>query len=108
VPGNVPKVADVTVVEKAPGIYTVTVSDGTGTSSHTVRIPVGLPDALGCAHVDQVELVRSSFAFLLERESASSILRNFSLEQIGDYFPEYRDTIRRSLAARAPGGETGP
>jgi len=48
--------------------------------------------------------------FLLEREPPTSILRTFSLEQIGDYFPDYRATIRRTLA-RDPGvggGAAGP
>jgi hypothetical protein len=91
--------ADVTVVETTAGTYTVTIRVGPRTSSHTVRVPAGLPDALGCGAVPGAELVRVSFAFLLERESPSSILRNFSLEQIGDYFPEYPDTVRRMLVA---------
>jgi hypothetical protein len=99
--------AEVTVVEKAAGSYTVTVQTAEHTTTHTVRIPAGLPAALGCAQIPGAELVRCSFAFLLEREPPTSILRTFSLEQIGDYFPEYRDTIRRTLAGeggrRAPG-----
>lgn len=39
------------------------------------------------------ELVRRSFAFLLEREGAESILREFDLTAIGRYFPEYEETI---------------
>ena len=41
------------------------------------------------------ELVRASFAFLLEREPARSILRRFSLDVIGDYFPEYAAEMAR-------------
>jgi hypothetical protein len=37
----------------------------------------------------------------LEREPATSILRSFSLEQIGDYFSDYRETIRERLAGPA-------
>jgi hypothetical protein len=73
-----------------------------------VRVPAGLPHALGCADVPGVELVRASFAFLLEREPPSSILRNFSLEQIGDYFPEYPDSVRRFLAPATGAGDSGP
>jgi len=86
------------VAEGTPGTYTVTILDGSRTSTHTVRVPAGLPEALGCDRVPITELVHRSFAFLLERESPSSILRNFSLEQIGEYFPEYPDVIRRALA----------
>lgn len=35
------------------------------------------------------DLVRRSFAFLLEREPPSSILRRFDLAVIQRYFPEY-------------------
>jgi hypothetical protein len=94
-------VAEVTVVEKAAGTYTVTINDGTASRSHTVRVPTGLPDALGCGLVPVIELVRGSIAFLLERESPTSILRTFSLEQIGDYFPEYRATISRTLGPQS-------
>ena len=39
------------------------------------------------------DLVRRSFAFLLDREPPSSILREFDLTEIGRYFPEYEATI---------------
>ncbi len=97
------------MVETAAGSYTVTVRAGDDTTTHTVRVPAGLPAALGCSQVPGAELVRWSFGFLLEREPPTSILRTFSLEQIGDYFPEYGDTIRNSLAGevggRVPGSE---
>jgi hypothetical protein len=101
-------VAEVTVVEEADDTYTVTVEDRSRSTTHRVRVPPGLPGALGCPQVPVAELVRCSFAFLLAREPATSILRSFSLEQIGDYFPEYGATIRRTLA-RDPGGRSpGP
>jgi hypothetical protein len=91
--------ADVTVTEKEPDVYTVVVDDGGRTTTHTVLVPAELAASLGCGHVPGIDLVRRSFAFLLERESADSILRDFSLEQIGDYFPDYPETIRRRLTA---------
>ncbi|HXQ44106.1 MAG TPA: hypothetical protein VN816_05675 [Acidimicrobiales bacterium] len=102
--------AEVSVVEQATGTYIVTISDGAVATSHTVRVPSGLPEAMGCSQVPVAELVRYSMGFLLEREPPTSILRTFSLEQIGDYFPDYRATIRRTLA-RDPGvggGAAGP
>ena len=42
---------------------------------------------------DPVDLVRRSFAFLLEREPKESILRSFDLPVIGRYFPDYERTI---------------
>jgi hypothetical protein len=41
------------------------------------------------------DLVRRSFAFLLEREPPTSILRSFDLTVIARYFPEYEAEIRR-------------
>ena len=42
-------------------------------------------------------LVAASFDFLQAREPRSSILRRFELREIGSYFPEYPDEIRRLL-----------
>lgn len=46
---------------------------------------------------DLERIVRASFEFLLEREPASSILPEFSLDVIGRYFPEYEDELPRRL-----------
>jgi len=65
-------------------------------TEHVVSIPhdmAGDP-ALGS---DPERLVRESFEFLLEREPAASILRSFSLDVIGRYFPEYPGEIRHRL-----------
>ena len=40
------------------------------------------------------ELLQASFAFLLEREPKTSILRRFDLPLIGHYFPEWEREIR--------------
>ena len=47
---------------------------------------------------DPERLVRAAFAFLLEREPASSILRSFDLPVIGRYFPGWEDDVRERLA----------
>ena len=66
---------------------------------HLVSIPADMTGdpALGS---DPESLVRESFVFLLEREPATSILRSFSLDVIGRYFPEYPREIRRRLGMR--------
>jgi hypothetical protein len=43
----------------------------------------------GSAKEDVEDLVQRSFAFLLEREPPSSIMRTFDLSVIERYFPEY-------------------
>ncbi len=71
------------------GTFDVEVRDGAITTSHTVTVPPDLPVSLGWTPGRESDLVRRSFEFLLEREPATSILRRFSLDVIGDYFPEY-------------------
>jgi hypothetical protein len=81
------------------GTFAVEVRDGAITTSHTVTVPPDLPESLGWAPGREPDLVRRSFEFLLEREPATSILRRFSLDVIGDYFPDYT----RVMAAQAGG-----
>jgi hypothetical protein len=82
------------------GTFHVEVHDGAITTSHTVTVPPHLPEALGWPPGREQALVVGSFEFLLEREPATSILRRFSLEVIGDYFPEYRTDMRRRAGAQ--------
>lgn len=79
-----------------PDTFTVTVTDDGRTTEHRVSVPdrqqAGLPE-----NVEADRLVRSSFAFLLEREPAGAILGEFSLDVITRYFPEYPDEMRKRL-----------
>ena len=74
---------------------TVTVDEGRGAPT-THEVTVAAADlarlAPGAAVPD--DLVRRSFAFLLEREPKESILARFDLPLIGRYFAEYERTIR--------------
>jgi hypothetical protein len=82
--------------------YAVTLRGGGARSVHQVVVPSHLLADLGLVADDEARLVRASFEFLLEREPASSILRRFDLDVIGQYFPGYLDTIRRRLASSHP------
>lgn len=90
--------ADITVEAQQDGTFEVEVRANRGLTNHRVSVPEGLARSLGCEHLETEELVRISFEFLLEREPPSSILRRFSLEVIGDYFPEYRGEMRSRCA----------
>ena len=81
----------------APGEYRVEVIDGGRRTEHRVKVPADLLESLGLPEEASEQLVRESFAFLLEREAATSILRNFSLSDITRYFPDYTDAVRRRL-----------
>ena len=92
--------AEVSVVQEAAGHFRVEVHDAGVTTSHTVSVPDGLADELGWSREGEIELVRESFVFLLEREPPTSILRRFSLEVIGRYFPDYPTEIRKRAPER--------
>lgn len=76
----------------------MTVTDGEVETRHTVSVPDTLVHDLGLPEVDVQTLVTESFGFLLEREPPTSILREFALGTISDYFPEYPAEMRRRLS----------
>lgn len=73
--------------------YEVTIAD----QMHTVRVRETCYQRLTNGDVSPEELVRESFAFLLEREPAASILAEFELPLIGQYFPEYEANISQRI-----------
>ncbi|HET7727464.1 MAG TPA: hypothetical protein VFK54_09070 [Candidatus Limnocylindrales bacterium] len=73
---------------------TLAAPDGS-TTSHSVRVRRSDLDRFDPGAAEPGDLVRRSFAFLLEREPRESILRAFDLPVIGRYFPEYEREIRR-------------
>jgi len=85
---------DILVERRGSDLFMVRVVDA-GTE-HQVSIPADMT-ADPALESDPERLVRESFAFLLEREPATSILGSFSLDVIGQYFPDYPREIRRRL-----------
>ncbi|HEV2770992.1 MAG TPA: hypothetical protein VGV40_12480 [Solirubrobacteraceae bacterium] len=88
--------ADMTITPEGPREFEVRL--GEGGTSHRVTVPEDLMEELELSEDDLERVVRESFEFLLEREPASSILPDFSLEVISDYFPEYRQELGRRLS----------
>jgi hypothetical protein len=78
--------------------FRVTV-EGRTTTTHTVTVSSSYYEKLTGKQVTPEVLVEKSFAFLLERESNTSILRSFELPVIGQYFPEYETTITNIVTA---------
>lgn len=89
--------ADIEVTPLGGGTFRVRVVQGTGSTSHTVTVPPSLMEDLDVGEVVPERVVRESFAFLLEREPAGSILSEFSLDQIAQYFPEFEEELPRRL-----------
>ena len=85
--------ADISVSQTGPRAFGV---DLEGTT-HNVTVPDGLIEELGLPADDLERVVRESFEFLLEREPASSIMREFSLDVIPTYFPEYKEELPKRL-----------
>ena len=89
--------SEIVLTEMGPGRFGVQVQvAGDVGTSHVVTVPDRFLEELGVqAEPDQV--VRESFAFLLDREPATSILKEFELPVISEYFGDYLDELRRRL-----------
>ncbi|MGI0043221.1 MAG: hypothetical protein ACRD47_05880 [Nitrososphaeraceae archaeon] len=77
----------------------ITESDGSGSkTTHQVTMDKDYyMDLTERGRIIPEEFVKKSFEFLLDRESKDSILRQFDIAQINDYFPEYEKEIKREL-----------
>lgn len=80
---------DITITPIEDHSYDVEVMAGGSRSSHRVTVPVELLEGWGLSDAQEEAVVRESFAFLLEREPPTSIMQEFSLSVISEYFPEY-------------------
>ena len=74
------------------------VGEGSVATHHRVSVPEGMVEELDLGEVQAERLVRESVEFLLEREPATAILPEFSLDEIGRYFPEYFQELPRRLS----------
>ena len=84
------------VEKKDETTFSVTV-EGRTTTTHKVNVSPSYYQKLTGGKVPVEKLVEESFAFLLERESNTSILRSFDLPVIGNYFPDYETAIKGRL-----------
>jgi hypothetical protein len=97
------------ILEIGPHEFAVSVNEGHRETRHRVTVPPGLLEDVGLAPAvedtdsetslrdAEERLIRESFAFLLEREPATSIMREFGLDVIGRFFPEYVPAMRGRL-----------
>lgn len=92
---------DVTPIGSAE--FQVEISDEQGTSAHRVVVPAGYLDELGLGDATMQDVVHASFRFLLQREPKEQILREFRLDVIPRYFPEYPQEVARLVSDGGPG-----
>ncbi len=90
--------ADITIASTGTREFEVEVRDADHQRSHRVSVPESLIKELELPEDDLERVVRESFDFLLEREPASSIMSEFSLDVISRYFPEYPQELRQRLS----------
>jgi hypothetical protein len=72
-------------------------SVSTGTTQHVVTVSLGELMRFAPGNDEPTRLLEESFRFVLERESASSILRQFAISEIERYFPDYPGWITDKL-----------
>ena len=72
----------------------VDVVERTSTTHHTVEVSTSELDRWGRGRSPE-QLVEESFRFLLDHEAKESILREFKLSVINQYFPDYERAITR-------------
>lgn len=90
----------ITSEDKRGNSWTVSVQvgeDENTATDHTVQVDEGTYDRLTGGLHPPGHLVEETFRFLLEREPKESILRNFDLDVVNQYFPEYESQIRNRL-----------
>jgi hypothetical protein len=74
--------------------FLVVIGGSTDPSHYYVTVEENYWRTLTHEEASPQELVRRSFEFLLEREPRESILTQFNLSAINEYFPEYETTMR--------------
>jgi hypothetical protein len=84
------------VIKINESIFEVIVSKDTATK-HKVNLSNKVYQGLCNSKISEIDLIIKSFEFLLERESNESILREFNLEIIETYFPEYPISIKKTF-----------
>ena len=77
-------------------LFEVTLTKTT-TTTHRVRLSSEVYKKLSNSKISEIELIKKSFEFLLQNESNESILREFNLETIETYFPEYPVLIKKQF-----------
>ena len=77
-------------------IYQVIVTGDTKTE-HTVTMDDEYYFSLSDGKVSQLEFIKLSFEFLLERESSTEILSSFDIKIISKYFRGYEEEIGKMI-----------
>jgi hypothetical protein len=75
----------------------VTESDGSGSQTrHKVSMDKVYFEKISSGIIGPEDFVKKSFEFLLKREDKDSILKEFNVRQIREYFPEFETEIKKT------------
>jgi len=66
-------------------------------TEHLVLLNDNFYQSITNGKITKKDLIIKSFEFLLLRESNQSILKEFNLEVINQYFPEYNNEIKKII-----------
>ena len=76
----------------------VTESDGSGSQTrHKVSMDKEYYEKISNGIIGPEDFVKKSFEFLSNREDKDSILKEFNITQIREYFPEYETEIKKTI-----------
>jgi len=75
--------------------FLVTIEEQGGKSEHKVILDDTYYQNLSGGKITKEELIKKSFKFLLEREPKESILFEFNLKIIKNYFPEFEKKLKK-------------
>ena len=76
----------------------VTESDGSGSKTrHKVSMHKEYYEKISNGIVGPEDFIKKSFEFLLNREDKDSILKEFNINQIREYFPEYESEMKKTI-----------
>jgi len=88
---------NLTVTPGGPGRAGVQISEDSRLLSYVVTVPQEVVDQLGLADIETVDIVRETFYFLLEREPATAIMKEFSIDVVPKFFPEFYEELAARL-----------
>ena len=83
-------------------LYHVEVVPQDGEAAHTYRVHVNAQyaDTFAGATTSVESVLKTTFYFLLEKESPQEILSEFSLADVATYFPEFPDELLQRLSSK--------
>jgi len=77
----------------------VTESDGSGSQTrHEISMDKEYYEEISNRTIGPEDFVKKSFEFLSKREDKDSILKEFDIKQIREYFPEYETEIKKTIS----------